>query len=115
MTRSILRLLAPHRRAHEAVALLQLAQANGKLTKLLLIEAARVCATKEKWPEAMSFLMHVHDQEPLLLYNTILSLRPVNTSLLASDDTSTYSLLPNDLRKGKTHNSVNVNDQQSCE
>lgn len=110
MTRSILRLLAPHRRANEAVALLKLAQANDKMTKLLLIEAARVCATKDKWPVALSFLMHVHDQEPSLLYNTIQSLRPVNTNLLASDDTARYSLLPCDLRKNKADNTICVDN-----
>lgn len=92
MTVSILRLIAPHRQTTEAIGILKLAQANGKLTKPMVMEAAHACASPDSWSDALRLLMHVHKDDPLLIAGAIQSLRPPGTDELARQE-GVHSLL----------------------
>lgn len=66
-SRSALRLLLPHQRWKSALSILQLEQANGRLTKSMLLEAARVCAIESgPWEVALRLCLHVHEQDDRL-------------------------------------------------
>ncbi|KPI86319.1 hypothetical protein ABL78_4624 [Leptomonas seymouri] len=93
VTVSTLRLLAPHRQWRTAIDLLKLCQANGQLTKPMLLDAAHACATSAAWPEALKLLMHLHKQEPTLLHDAIQGMRPPGSNALTSA-ASAHALLP---------------------
>ncbi|KPA80994.1 hypothetical protein ABB37_04376 [Leptomonas pyrrhocoris] len=93
VTVSTLRLLAPHRQWKTAIDLLKLSQANGQLTKPMLLDAAHACATSTAWPEALKLLMHLHKQEPPLLRDAIQSMRPPGSTAFTSF-TAAQALLP---------------------
>jgi hypothetical protein len=93
VTVSTLRLLAPHRQWRTAIDLLKLSQANGQLTKPMLLDAAHACATPAGWSHALKLLMHLHKQDPPLLHNAIQSMRPPGSNALTSS-TAAQALLP---------------------
>ncbi|KAI5684703.1 hypothetical protein MNV84_05011 [Leishmania braziliensis] len=90
---STLRLLAPHRQWCTAIDVLKLNQANGQLTKPMLLDAAHACATSAAWPHALKLLMHLHQQDSPLLFGAIQSMRPPGTTALTAA-TSAHALLP---------------------
>ncbi|AYU80039.1 hypothetical protein, conserved [Leishmania donovani] len=90
---STLRLLAPHRQWRTAIDVLKLNQANGQLTKPMLLDAAHACATSAAWPHALQLLMHLHQQDPPLLFDAIQSMRPPGTTALTAA-ASAHALLP---------------------
>ncbi|KAG5501505.1 hypothetical protein JKF63_03334 [Porcisia hertigi] len=90
---STLRLLAPHRQWRTAIDVLQLNQTNGQLTKPMLLDAAHACATPVAWSHALKLLMHLHQQDPPLLFDAIQSMRPPGTTALTAAD-SAHALLP---------------------
>ncbi|CAG9576759.1 conserved hypothetical protein [Leishmania major strain Friedlin] len=90
---STLRLLAPHRQWRTAIDVLKLNQANGQLTKPMLVDAAHACATSAAWPHALQLLMHLHQQDPPLLFDAIQSMRPPGTTTLTAA-ASAHALLP---------------------
>lgn len=90
---STLRLLAPHRQWRTAIDVLKLNQANGQLTKPMLLDAAHACATSAAWPHALQLLMHLHQQDPPLLFDAIQSMRPPDTTALTAA-ASAHALLP---------------------
>lgn len=90
---STLRLLAPHRQWRTAIDVLKLNQANGQLTKPMLLDAAHACATPDAWRHALHFLVHLHKQDPSLLFDAIESMRPPGTTALTAA-ASAHALLP---------------------
>ncbi|KAG5475387.1 hypothetical protein LSCM1_03500 [Leishmania martiniquensis] len=90
---STLRLLAPHRQWRTAIAVLKLNQANGQLTKPMLLDAAHACATRAAWPHALQLLLHLHQQDPPLLSDAIQSMRPPGSTALTAA-VSAHALLP---------------------
>ncbi|KAK7195298.1 hypothetical protein NESM_000455600 [Novymonas esmeraldas] len=90
---STLRLLAPHRQWRTALDVLKLNQVNGQLTKPMLLDAAHACATPAAWSHALGLLMHLHRQEPPLLFDAIQSMRPPGTTALTAA-TNAHALLP---------------------
>eukprot|EP00796_Vickermania_ingenoplastis_P008656 gene8656-6083_t len=93
MAISALRLLAPHRKWEAAAAVVKLEQANGRLTKQMLVEAARVCACPAAWGTALQLLHHLHAQDPAFLSDAITALRPSGTDALTVENAA-HSLLP---------------------
>lgn len=77
---STLRLLAPHRRWEAALDVVKLEQANDRLTKEMLVDAARVCACREAWKVSLALLDHVHTEDSEYLSSAIRALRPPGTS-----------------------------------
>ncbi|KAG5475910.1 hypothetical protein CUR178_03624 [Leishmania enriettii] len=90
---STLRLLAPHRQWRTAIDVLKLNQANGQLTKPMLLDAAHACATGAAWRHALKLLMHLHQQDPPLLFGAIQSMRPPGSTALTAA-ASAHALLP---------------------
>ncbi|GET89804.1 hypothetical protein, conserved [Leishmania tarentolae] len=90
---STLRLLAPHRQWRTAIDVLKLNQANGQLTKPMLLDAAHACATSRAWPHALQLLMHLHQQDPPLLCDAIQSMRPPGATAFTAA-ASAHALLP---------------------
>lgn len=94
VTVSILRLLAPHRQWRAAIDVLKLSQANGQLTKPMLLDAAHACATPAAWPHALRLLMHLHAQDPPLLHDAIQSMRPPGSSAMTASAAAQALLQP---------------------
>ncbi|EPY15318.1 hypothetical protein STCU_12125 [Strigomonas culicis] len=93
---SALRLLAPARQWLAAIRVLQLGQANDQLTKPMLVDAAAVCANWVAWQHALQLLMHVHTHDPLLLTESIQSLRPPGTDALSEGQAPSHNALYGD-------------------
>lgn len=94
VTVSALRLLAPHRRWVAALGVLQIAQANAQLTKTMVLDAAHAAATPAAWQQSLALLQRLHARDPLLLSESIQSLRPPGSSALTSEAVAAQSLLP---------------------
>lgn len=102
MTESVLRVFAPQGKScwQAALSVLQLEQANGRLTKSLVLETARVCAGGRKWETALALLHHVHKEDPTYLSDAIRALRPLGTSLLTVEESAHATLSPSHGRDG---------------
>lgn len=90
---SALRLLAPHRQWSAAMGVLQTSQANGLLTRPMLLEAAQACATPRAWATALQLLARLHSDDPELLPDSIQALRPPGTDALTAQEQQ-HALLP---------------------
>lgn len=104
MTVSALRLLAPEGRTTwtTALSVLKMEQLNGRLTKSMVLETARVCAVGRKWETALALLHHVHQQDPFYLSAAIQSLRPPGTNLFTMEEAA-HATLPSSLMGTATH------------
>lgn len=97
LSRSVLRLLVPHHSWAAALSVLQLEQANERLTKPMLVDAARVCATPRTWETALYLLHHVHEQDENYLSEAIKALRPDGSNAFTAEAMS-HALLPTSRR-----------------
>lgn len=96
MTQSVLRLLSgsPGNSCwRAALSVLKMEQCNDRLTKPMVLEAARACARSRKWETALSLILHIHHQDPLYLSNAIQSLRPPGSNLLTMEQAA-YATFP---------------------
>lgn len=91
---STLRLVAPHQQWRAAINILKLNQANGQLTKVMLLDGADACATPAAWSHALRLLMHLHQQDPPLLTEAIQSMRPIGSTAVSLAQTTTSLLSP---------------------
>lgn len=104
MTESVLRLLAPQGKScwQAALSVLELEQANGRLTKSMVLETARVCTGGQKWETALALLHHVHKEDPTYLSAAISVLRPPGTSLLTLEEAAHATFLPSHGSDGRS-------------